>query len=263
MDSLRELLVGRAKSRVVVSNRLSLSALALMLGLMSISLWAAISLNNRIQSSSLYGPFGIYAALLLLCVYYTGLNFHHAKNFSTRPVEVSSDVRAWNKRAYKFLIALVVFEHGVFFTSLPVMVYHSLGLSLSSCISHREPCTGISYETWITVSSKSKTTRVQNLVSVPISIELTTSQLAVFGSFISALGLGLIILGIYLYSESSRRSVTLNTIIFTPKTRLYLIFSMAIISTIQLILSLIGMFSVISCNWFILPLILSVVLSKV
>ena len=256
-DTLESLLVERAVRRSTMSSQISVAVTSCTLVLMIVELWSAISLDHSGQSTTIYGLFAIFALVFVVSL---ALSIYTCK---TNAKVVSSEVgyavvvRTWHKKAYKFLVGLVVVEHCLFFCSLPVMLYHSLGLSLSECLTQRS-CYGMNYSTWVTVSSRSNV-RTQELQSLPVYVYLTNSALAMFGGYIVTLVAGLIVVGLYLFTESRRRESLKSPLsISSLPNRLKLIQGMALTTVTQLIFSIVGLCTMLT-NWFVISLVLALV----
>ena len=258
LDSLRGLLLSRVQSRSSISFRISLAVLVCSLALASAGLWSAVSFSKRISTYALYGLFGAYLAIFITTTVYTLLNSRANAAVQSLGECNSVPARSWHKRGYKILIAVAIVEHCLFFVTLPVILFHSLGLSLSSCLFDGR-CAGMDYNTWITIS-ESDGVRVQELFWTPIIVKLSRAVKITFAAYLAALGMAIITTGMYMYAEAQRQRVPTP-----PKRRpsisLYvhrvrLVTCMGIASLIQLILSVVGI-TVIGDHWFAFSVILA------
>ena len=196
---LTDILQTKTRSRSVLSGRLSLAitvALSVMAGDI---LWSAIT-PNWVSSSSLYGVLAIYSAMMITGMFYCSITCFNG--FRTETSLLS--LRSWHKRAYKLVCWLTIAEHCIFFTAAPIILYHSLGLSITKCFSAHD-CSGIEYSTWVTVSTKGNQLRVQELRNEPVEASLKSANLAVFGGLLASLAFGLIALSLYMFGEYNRR----------------------------------------------------------
>ena len=255
-DSLKELLEERISSRSIQSSRTSglifLSSLLLAITM----IWTAVSMDKHVQTVALY----ILMSLLVfvsVCVFgYFCMNIRKNRTGVTDTV----GSRSWHKVGYKVLVGVAVLEHCVFFISIAVMVYHSLGLSLTQCFS-KHTCIGFHYEGWVTTSVRFDS-RVQTLQSQPVVVELSSTQRSLFWTYMSALVVGLVTVGIFFFVESRRRAPPAkeNRIawIRLHRWRLSFVRVMGLVCVIPLVLSLLGIFLV-GSNWFSVPLVFSIV----
>ena len=165
----------------------------------------------------------------------------------------SPALRTWHKKAYKMLAGLVVVEHCVFFLSIPITLFHALGMSLSDCLAHYE-CTGIRYSAWTTVSG-SNTERVQRMQSKDLSVHLGSDRVGLFISFLVFLGLGVLLLGGYVYGEVVRKKAPVSgktrPSISLFQNRKLLLKLMACVSLAQFVCSVVGL-SLLS-SWLVAP----------
>jgi hypothetical protein len=258
-DDLKSLLIQRAETRARTSRRIGLATLAVVTCLSGISIWSAVALDKKVHTNVLYGLMGAYIFILVLISVHTAFNVVKSGLLSGGSVESFKKVHSWQRRGYKLLTSTVVLEHGLFFCSVPIVIFHSLGLSLTRCFSQRA-CTGISYSTWFTVSASS-TRRIQELVSLPVSVEFSKSQIGIFASFTTVLGLSLICLGVFWYKMYRRRSPS-STVKDSRKSLSAIntveIGLMSLCAITQCILSVIGI-TVIGSHWFIIGTVLSIV----
>jgi hypothetical protein len=260
-EDLRDLLLKRACSRASVSKRVSIALFATSALLVAVSVWSAVYLDSKVSTNALYGLMVAYIVVFVLTACYTSYNSVNAGLLVYNPSTAPAKVRAWHKKGYKLLSATVIIEHCLIFCSLPIVMYHALGLSLSRCL-FGSTCTGISYNTWETVSSGSRA-RVQQLVTKPVSVRLSTAQLGMFGCFIGVLGVAIIATGLYWFGESLRRPAASETDKKKPLSSLssfsnrsmalYIMMSSSVLALIFTIISL----AVIRTNWFVISLALS------
>ena len=258
-DDLRQLLVDRARSREVMSKRAGVMLLFISVLSLAISAWSAWYLESKIQTNALWGLMGAYIVVLVLTIFYTSYNSIYSDLFLQSPSSVALKVREWHKKGYKLLTVIVIIEHILLFCSLPIVLFHSLGLSLSRCL-FSKACTGITYSAWETVSMEQRTW-VQKLMTRPVSVTLSTAQLAMFGCFIAVLATALIALIIYWYSEWTRRPSSDLTQspghsdTKPPTKSLYMMLGSSSLCVIFAIISL----SVLKATWSVICLVLSLV----
>jgi len=257
VDSLKDLLGQRLSSRSRVSTRFSQIVLFFSVALASVSIWAAVSMDRKVRTMALYVLMAFFVALTL-CV-----GFYCLRNIRKNKV-CSEDVlvtRSWHKVGYKVLVGLVIVEHFIFFVSMALMVFHSLGLSLSQCFAQRV-CLGSRYQGWYTISYSGYNSRVQRYLSQPVEVYLSSTQRALFWAFMSTLFVGLVSVGVFFYAESLRRSVDQKGSKITWMTqyrwRLRFVHLMGGACFIPLILSVVGI-STVGSNWFSASIILSIV----
>ena len=249
-ETLEKLLENRVSTRSTLSFRLSLAIVVSTSFLMFDLLWCAIALGDQSDSTSLYGLFGVYVFIFIcstiLCIY------NYKNDSKVQSNSLDGTVRVWHKQGYRMLLLLVVLEHCLFFCSLPIMVYHSLGLSLSECLFQRS-CSGIDYNTWVTTRTQGNT-RTQRFETVPVNVYLTDAVMAMFGGYIVLWGFGIVQIPLYMYLEKKR--VTESTLSYINRYRL--LCGMALTSLALLLFSIVGL-SVIKTNWFVLSLVLSII----
>ena len=255
-DSLKELLDNRVRSRSIVSSRVSALILFSSVSLSSGSIWAAISLDSKVRTWALYILMILYILVSLTISGYSFLTWRR----NQRILQSMEKSRSCHKVGYKLLVGLLIFEHCVFFVSIAVMVFHSLGLSLTTCFSHSE-CTGFFYEGWVTLFSRNGM-RSQKLTSRPVVVALSSTQRGLFWAYICTLAIGLIAVGLYFCSEGLRRTVSgkvtpIVSFISLYERRLGMVKVMGACCIISLVCSVIGV-SLVGCNWFSAPLILSI-----
>ena len=259
-EDLRELLLSRACSRVSISKRISIALFASSALLVAVSVWSAVYLDSKVKTNALYGLMVAYILVFVMTTCYTSYNSVNAGLLIHNPSSSIARVRAWHKKAYKLLSATVIFEHCLIFCSFPIVMYHSVGLSLSRCL-FGVTCTGIYYNIWETVSSGSRA-RIQQLVSLPVSVKLSTAQLAMFGCFIGFLGIAILSLIFYWFGESLRRPRASETkkplsrlSNFSTRSKSYYV--MIASSSLAIIFSVISL-CVIQTNWYVVSLLLAV-----
>ena len=252
--------MSKITSRSLVSTRSSISLAAFAFSLVGAAFWSAISLDIKVHTTALYALSVVYCLVFvgtLVHLIYDGSSYTSLR--STSEV-IAGKVANWHRSAYKLLICLVIIEHCLFFTSLPVVVYHSLGLSLSDCLLKRK-CTGSSFGSWVTVSSQGHTRR-QEYQSVPVSVAFSNGVLAVFVGYLTVLGTALILDAIYVYTESIRTNPLKapkgprDIALFRNRQRL--VYGMGGASLLVLVFSIVGQ-SVLRANWFVFSIALSLV----
>jgi hypothetical protein len=252
---LQDLLLSKARSRSGLSSKLSVGITLASICMFAVCLWSTISLD-QVRTSSLYGVLAVFAAIMIGVIVYSSLTWSNNYKIKTDP----SGVRSWQKKAYKLLSGLTIVEHCVFFTSVPIMLYHALGLSMSECLSSKT-CFGSEYSSWVTVSVKDFKVRVQELKSEPVQALLGTSNLAIFSGLLASLVLGVLAVVLYLYGEASRRcaqrSGKVHSRIGVIRRRKLFVRIMGLASFCQLIFSILGV-ALVRNNWFAACIVLAV-----
>jgi hypothetical protein len=247
----------KIRDRSIISYRLTVAVASLAFCLDGVALWSSISLSLLVKTTALYALFVLYSLLLigLMVIWrYEGKAMDVSCMDATRG---RASLKKWHKYSYRWLIGLMIVEHCLFFCSLPVVLFHSLGLSLSDCLIS-SGCTGITYDAWVTTYKRNNSRR-QELQTIPVSVSLSTAVKVVFGLYLAFLGVSIILEGFYFYAESLRcGKAAPGKRLSLYRNRRRLSDSMCIANSAQTIVSIIGM-ALLGANWFALPLALSLI----
>lgn len=203
---------------------------------------------KKVSRSSLYGVLGVFGGILIATIVYCSITWVRGSQLLGN----LDEVRSWHKKAYKLLAGLAIVEHCVFFTCVPIMVYHSLGLSMSRCLS-ASFCAGMSNMHWVTVSVKDDKVRTQELLTQPVTAHLTADRLAVFGGLLASLAFAILTVVFYMYGEASRRTLSKNgksrSCLTLFRRRTQLVVSMGCFTLTQLLFGILGI-ALVKSNWF-------------
>ena len=198
-ETLQSLLLSKTLSRCRLSTKLSVSIAFSSVVLAGCALWGTLNLDKTINSKSLYGLFGVYCFVAVCLIAYASVTWNANRN------SASPTLRGWHKKAYKMLAGLVVVEHCVYFMSIPIILFHAVGISMSDCLTS-PICTGLPYNTWTTVDETS-TQRIQRKTSQNLEVRITSGSYDLFVTFLVFLSGSVALLAAYVYSEMVRKKL--------------------------------------------------------
>jgi hypothetical protein len=249
-EGVKELLMSNASTRIRHLRRLAITLVCTVLVHSGVYLWAAIQYEETANSTAMFGLFGIDCCLLVGLIVYLIFAIKNTRFSFSADIPDIRRQRAWHKRGYKVLACLTIFESALFFGGIPVLVLHSLGLSLRQCLS-QSALLGIQYDVWVTVRSPNEFTRVQQLRLEQVFAQFSSTQVGLFGTFIGTLFVSITLAGLYWYSESTRRGSSGRISDYVVRRNILIGFACSTLT--QLLVSMVGVFAL-SNIWFLVPI---------